>query len=172
MISLLRRIIWAFTGHKPGLRWRQEHYRSVMAELHRRGNNRHESGAFLLGNRIDGYPVVTRAVFYDDLDRSAYDQGICILHGDSFGKLWALCRERGLEVVADVHTHGGRAGQSEADRTNPMIAQAGHLALIVPDFARAPVKPTSLGIYEYMGNHAWVAHRSGRWKPFPSFGNA
>jgi hypothetical protein len=36
-----------------------------------------------------------------------------------------------------------------------MIALAGHLALIVPDFARPPVLPEKLGFYEYKGGHRW-----------------
>jgi hypothetical protein len=36
-----------------------------------------------------------------------------------------------------------------------MIAQPGHIAIIVPHFARQPVAPTNLGIYEYRGDHRW-----------------
>ena len=45
----------------------------------------------------------------------------------------------------------GRGIQSEADRTNPMVARAGHIAIIVPDFARWPIRRHRLGIYEYRG---------------------
>ena len=39
-----------------------------------------------------------------------------------------MCRETGLSVVADVHTHGGIPRQSDADRRHPMIAVTGHIA--------------------------------------------
>jgi proteasome lid subunit RPN8/RPN11 len=172
MISLLRRIIWAFARPKPRLRWQRAHFKSVMSELHRRGKAQHESGAFLLGERYGETAIVREVVYYDDLDPRAYDQGICILHGASFGKLWGLCRERRLEVVGDVHTHGGGAGQSESDRTNPMVAQPGHWALIIPCFAQAPVRPEDLGIYEYIGNHAWHSRGGMRWRSFLSFKGA
>ncbi len=42
-----------------------------------------------------------------------------------------------------------------------MIAKPGHIALIVPDFARHVVGPAELGIYEYQGEHRWADH-SGR----------
>jgi hypothetical protein len=65
-------------------------------------------------------------------------------------------------VVADVHTHGAcRARQSPLDRDNPMVAQPGHIALIVPDFARRTVAPAEVAIYEYLGAHRWRDH-SGR----------
>lgn len=169
MISLIRRITRAFAGPEPVLRWPQAHFETVMSELYRRGRDRHESGVFLLGKRQGECRIVHGTVYYDDLDPHAYDQGVCILHGESFGKLWTMCRERALDVVADVHTHGGGTEQSEADRANPMVARSGHLALIVPRFARAPVRPSRLGIYEYRGNHLWYSHGGRRWKSFLSF---
>jgi len=94
----------------------------------------------------------------DTLDEHAYDSGVCILEAPAFAKLWGICRERQLTVVGDVHSHGSLALQSEADRTNPMVARAGHVALIAPDFARPPVKLRHLGVYEYRGNHEWNDH--------------
>lgn len=128
----------------------------LLAELHRRGRNRHESGAFLLGS-IDGRRrQVEEVVFYDELDRRAYSSGVCILEADTFETLWARCRTTGLSVVADIHTHPGAAQQSRSDRDNPMIARAGHMALIVPGFARGPVWRHRLGVYRYIGAHQWT----------------
>lgn len=136
-------------------------WRRLLGELGRRGGGSHEAGVFLLGIERKGYLEVRDMVFYDDLDLGAYDTGVCVLHGDAFAKLWALCRERGLTVVADAHTHGGAAIQSYDDRTNPMVARVGHVAIIVPNMARPPVEPTALGIYEYCGKHEWK-NRSGK----------
>ena len=128
----------------------------LLAELHRRGGNRHESGAFLLGSTDGPRRRVEEIVFYDDLDRHAYSTGICILEADSFETLWAQCRSTGLSVVADIHTHGGAAQQSHSDRDNPMIARAGHLALIAPGFARGPMWRHRLGVYSYNGAYQWT----------------
>ncbi len=38
-----------------------------------------------------------------------------------------------------------------------MISRAGHIALIMPDFARPPVRTESVGIYRYLGNKRWDA---------------
>ena len=124
-------------------------------ELHHRSEGRHESGAFLLGSVAGRKRFVEDVVYYDDLDPKAYASGVVILHADSFGPLWARCRAGGHEVVADVHLHGGHAGQSRADREHPMIAQHRHLAMILPDLARAPIEPTQIGLYEYRGRHRW-----------------
>ena len=127
----------------------------LLAELYRRTEGRHESGAFLLGTIVDGHRMVAQVVYYDELDPDAYRSGVVILHAASFGPLWDICKARDLSVVADIHVHPKQAFQSEADRQNPMIARAGHLALIVPWFARPPVELESLGFFEYRGSHLW-----------------
>jgi proteasome lid subunit RPN8/RPN11 len=132
-------------------RWRQ-----IVRELERRGRRRHEAGAFLLGSEANGRREVTDVIFYDELDAEAYASGVCVLHGDAFAELWAECRKRKLTVIGDVHTHGGAAYQSASDKTNPMVARAGHIAIIVPDFAVWPIAPERLGVYEYRGQHEWT----------------
>jgi hypothetical protein len=67
-------------------------------------------------------------------------------------------------VVADVHTHPGVARQSGTDKKNPMIATAGHIAFIIPDFAQGPSPVASLGMYEYLGAHEWSDY-SGHFAP-------
>jgi proteasome lid subunit RPN8/RPN11 len=156
MISSIKATIRAFAAPEHRLNCPAKLWRGTLAELHRRGGRRHESGAFLLGSERSGRREAQDVVFYDDLDPNAHVSGVCILKADAFSKLWALCRARKLMVVADLHTHPGQAFQSEADRKNPMVASAGHIAVIVPDFAAAPVRYERLGIYEYEGNHCWA----------------
>jgi proteasome lid subunit RPN8/RPN11 len=128
----------------------------LVAELRRRGGGRTESGAFLLGRREGQRRIVESCIFYDDLDPEAYSTGVCVLLADAFEELWGLCREHGLQVLADVHTHLGEARQSEADRCNPMVARQGHLALIIERFARDPVWRHRIGLYRYEGSHRWT----------------
>lgn len=147
---------WLVPRHRincPSRLWRR-----IVAELERRGRHQHEAGVFLLGIEKDGRHQVNDAVYYDDLDPDAYKTGVCVLHGDAFAKLWALCRDRKLTVVADVHTHPGLAFQSPSDKANPMVARAGHVAVILPFFAKWPIAPKSLAVYEYRGRHEWIDH--------------
>ena len=152
----LRTIIQAFAAPKHRISCPKNLWHSILRQLDRRGERRHEAGVFLLGVESGGRRQVRDVIFYDDLDSTAYHTGVCVLDGNAFTKLWTVCRERGLTVVADAHTHGGAAVQSWTDQTNPMIARAGHIAIIVPNLARPPVIHAALGVFEYRGNHEWT----------------
>lgn len=141
--------------HNPRLHIRSPLWCNLLAELHRRTGECHESGAFLLGHIENQGRRVEQVIYYDDLDPNAYESGVVVMHAASFGLLWDQCRARKLSVVADIHVHPEGAWQSYADRDNPMIAQPGHLALIVPDFACPPVRLKTLGFFEYQGAHQW-----------------
>lgn len=141
--------------HDPNLTIPPLLWQELLSELHRRTEEHHESGAFLLGHTNEHVRWVEQVVYYDDIDPHAYRTGVVVMHAVSFGMLWDRCKSSSLLVVADIHVHPRRAFQSRADRQNPMIAVHGHLALIVPNFARPPVALKSLGFFEYQGNHRW-----------------
>ena len=131
-------------------------WRRLLTCLRERGLNRsRESGAFLLGHRNGQRTRITDFVLYDDLDPHCLDTGIVRFDGRYFGKIWELCKTRGLTVVADVHVHPGGSQQSESDRTHPMISSKGHLALILPHFATSPLSKREIGIYRYQGAKRW-----------------
>lgn len=124
--------------------------------LRERGKNRtRESGAFLLGRREGERARISDFALYDDLDPRSLDTGIVRFDGRHFGELWALCRLKGLTVIADVHVHPGGAGQSVSDREHPMIAAVGHVALILPNYAMRPLRRRDIGMYRYLGRKQW-----------------
>ena len=140
--------------HKLSCSWRL--WRRLWVGLRQRGRHHsRESGAFLLGHRRQGRIRIVQFVLYDDLDPECLDTGIVRFNGRHFGKLWDLCDQSGLTVVADVHTHPGSSHQSDSDRAHPMISRTGHVALIAPRFAAPPIRRSELGIYRYEGAKRW-----------------
>ena len=132
-------------------------WKKLIKELKKRGEGKRETGAFLLGKRKANH--VTKFICYNDLDPAAFDSGIIIFNGDGYIPLWEYCSKNDLQVLADVHTHPGPwTGQSSSDMQHPMIAQKGHIALIVPQFA---VKRNQLlngvGIHEFLGEQEWTS---------------
>jgi proteasome lid subunit RPN8/RPN11 len=137
---------------------------NLIRDLYRRGGGRRESGAFLLGKRRHGRDVVKQYICYDDVDPDALKTGIVVIRSEGFSKLWAECKRLGLQVLADVHTHpNDYPTQSESDRTNPMISQAGHIAFILPSFAGTwGWRFKNVAIYEYLGAFRWTDLRGKR----------
>jgi len=132
----------------------------VIFQLKRRGRGKRESGAFLLGPQDSAAGIATSFICYDDLDPGAYLSGAISFHAAGNAALWQHCREKNLQVLADVHTHPGYyISQSSIDQRNPMIPVKGHTAMIVPNFARTGWWSLSaVGVYEYLGDFKWRAH--------------
>jgi proteasome lid subunit RPN8/RPN11 len=134
----------------------QRDWESMLGELARRGRGSRESGAFLLANSLGDLRTVVRVVFFDDIDPNCLTRGISI-NGLAFSRLWDICEHANLRVVGDIHTHPTRSvRQSAIDAANPMVAQTGHVAVIVPNFAQGRIEPRHAGVHLYDGAH-WTS---------------
>jgi proteasome lid subunit RPN8/RPN11 len=106
---------------------------------------------------VDGLRDARAVVPYDTLSPEALQENFVQLDAAAFAKLWHRCDETGLEVVADVHTHRFAPTQSRSDRSNPMVALPGHVAIILPNFARGVTSARDIGLHQYLGSHRWVS---------------
>lgn len=164
MPSSIVTIARAVFGPQPEIFCEQKVWDQGIAELRRRAGGRRESGAFLLGTK-ERARRIEEFIFYDDVDVNALRTGMVIIDGRKLGDLWAHCRATGREVVADVHVHPGAYHQSGSDQDNPVMAEVGHIAIILPNYAQRAVYPGRIGIFEYLGGRHW-RDRS-RQKPSP-----
>ena len=131
-------------------------WQAMVVQLGERGlNGRREAGAFLLGATNGGERRAVAVVYFDDLDPDCL-VGNIHFRAVGYSKLWDVCDTQALHVIADVHTHPStQVEQSEIDRAHPMIAQVGHFALILPDYATREVAVHEVGIHEYRGEVSW-----------------
>ena len=157
MIFSMCRSIWARIFPPARLKCRRRLWTEVLRQLRERGGCEKESGCFLLGVRTGESRSIKAFVAYDTVDPKSL-QGSIVFDGSRMDKVWTICREMGLQVVADVHTHPFGFAQSSVDRANPMIPECGHLAIIVPNFADRDYLPDSIGIYEFRGRGVWLDH--------------
>ncbi|MGD0021269.1 MAG: hypothetical protein ABSC54_03100 [Smithellaceae bacterium] len=132
----------------------------MVLELRQRGAGKGESGAFLLGRRQGFSAQATNYICYDDLDPQACRYGAVTFHAAGYADLWQYCREKKVEVLADVHTHPGKSvEQSPIDRRNPMVPVVGHIATILPNYGYTPWwSLRDVGVYEYLGDLKWRAY--------------
>lgn len=154
MPSLIATLARRISGPQPEILCGAGVWRAGVAELRRRAGGRRESGAFLLGSSCK-VRRIEEFVFYDDIDPNALRANIVIIDGRRLGDLWTYCRKTGRAVVADVHVHPGDFGQSASDRANPVIAEVGHVAMILSDYAARETDPGGIGVYEYLGSRRW-----------------
>ncbi len=166
MITFIRRIIEVLVGPSAVISTTSSVWRDLIAGLNARSAGERESGAFLLGTiRDNGQRTIQDFVLYDDLDSTALESGGIYLQSSAYPRLWAICRERKMSVVADVHTHPGAfVQQSSIDREHPMISQRGHIAIVLPHYGRTPENPRVAGVYRYLGSHQWETLQTGRGK--------
>jgi hypothetical protein len=165
MAWFLSRLLGWLTGPPPRLRCDRALWRSGVSQLALRTlGGRRESGAYLLGTPLpDRSRRILEFVFYDDIDPRALETGEVTIRQTALPRLWAHCRARGYGVVADIHVHPGSCRQSPSDQANPVMPRAGHLAMILPDFAQGATEPGGIGLYEFLGEGRWADHsRAGR----------
>ena len=133
-------------------------WQTMIRELGRRGlGGRREAGAFLLARIGEERRSVAKVIYFEDLDPNCLVGNIHI-KSDGLLRLGKICREEGLRVLSDVHTHPSfSVSQSSIDRDNPMIARDGHLAIIVPHYGTRQVTSQEVGVHEYRGDLGWTS---------------
>lgn len=161
---LIQRTIRALWAPRHKLSMAPAIWKRLVAELERRGDGVRESGAFLLGAIHHGRREALDFVPYDELEPGCLDRGYINFTSTGYQKLWGILKEKKMQVVADIHTHPGGAGQSEIDQANPMMPSVGHLALILPHYAKGEPEPADAGLYIFLGNHRWKAFPPGKSK--------
>ena len=165
MASLIATLARSVFGPRPEIFSETAIWNAGVRELKRRADGRQESGAFLLGSK-DKTRRIEEFVFYDDIDPNALKTGIVRIDGRCLGELWAHCRRTGRKVVADVHVHPGAYQQSASDKANPIMAEVGHIAIILPHYATQATQPGRIGIHEYLGARRWRDRSHERPSPF------
>ena len=106
--------------------------RSVVAATIERlqdgGRVGHERAVLWLGHGADRIDEV-----YEPSQRTRADQ--FYFDRESMRELLAHLRQNRMRVVAQVHSHPGRAFHSEADNEWAIVRHAGALSLVLPRFA-------------------------------------
>lgn len=131
-------------------------YDSLIDDLAKSGRGVKESGAFLLGGLDGRRRHVSSYLMYDKVaPLSSNKFAYVAFTAEEMARAWEHCYEVGLLVVADVHTHPFGPAQSPSDRAHPIVSVAGHVALIVPNFAQGAPQPRELGVHLFCGSGRW-----------------
>jgi hypothetical protein len=75
--------------------------------------------------------------------------------GDAIFELNRDCFEAGELLAGQIHAHPGAAYHSGADDELALVRLPGGLSIVVPDFARAPLRPRSWSVYRLGRDGSW-----------------
>jgi proteasome lid subunit RPN8/RPN11 len=140
----------------PLLEFPRSLFQALIIDLAKSGRGIKESGAFLLGKQESARRVVTSYLMYDKVaPESSRSHAYVAFTAEEMARAWEHCYATGLQVVADVHTHPFGPAQSISDRAHPIVSVAGHVALIVPNFAQGSPQPRQLGVHLFGGAGRW-----------------
>lgn len=84
------------------------------------------------------------------------DAGLSVMiEGNELHRVNVHLFKEGLSLIAQIHSHPGRAYHSAVDDAFPIVAKIGGLSLVVPDFARAPFKLGTCATYRLSAAGVW-----------------
>ena len=83
-----------------------------------------------------------------------------LVSNDTLFELNKFLSETGLRMIAQVHSHPGRAYHSSTDDRYAIVTAEGGLSLVVPNFASGPVDIERWAIYR-LNLGTWKKMRSG-----------
>lgn len=120
---------------------------STLRVLRKFGKHRLEGLVLWLGDIDPGTAHVTK-VFVPDQHPVADEDGVgYFVGGKTLFELNRGLAETGLRLIAQVHSHPGRAYHSETDDRYAIVTADGGFSLVVPNFGRAPANPSCWAAY-------------------------
>jgi hypothetical protein len=85
------------------------------------------------------------------------DLGVCVtVDGRELHRINVWLHNRGLTLVAQLHSHPTEAYHSNTDDTYPIATTTGSLSLVIPDFAVAPFSLETCVVYRLLPPRGWV----------------
>lgn len=85
-----------------------------------------------------------------------HEGGVCVIVGsDELHRLNVTLHKRGLTLVAQIHSHPSDAYHSTTDDAFPIVARAGGLSIVVPDFAVRPFSLSDCAVYRLSREGIW-----------------
>jgi hypothetical protein len=119
----------------------------TLLSLQHYGASHCEGLVLWLGRIDDGRAIVVQSLTPPQKSISSEDGVGYFVEGETLFQLNVSLLETGLRLLAQVHSHPGRAYHSSTDDRYAIVTADGGLSLVVPDFGRAPPDPRRWAVY-------------------------
>jgi hypothetical protein len=120
---------------------------ATLETLQAYGAHGYEGLVLWLGEIGDRSARVLRALIPEQNPISREDGVGYFVEGDTLFRLNRALASSGLRLIAQVHSHPTIAYHSEADDRYAIVTAEGGLSLVVPNFGKAPLDPSSWAVY-------------------------
>lgn len=128
----------------------------VQAHLRYVGRQGHEGMGLWVGVQQGEHFQVTEAVIPAQRHIRTSD-GVCVIvPAEELHRLNVWLYKRGLKLLAQLHSHPGRAYHSATDDAYAVATTVGCLSLVVPNFAREPFDLGEVAAYRLDGKANWI----------------
>jgi proteasome lid subunit RPN8/RPN11 len=124
----------------------------LMIALIRSQRQRHEGIAYLFG-RTDGVVTLAVAVFAPEAHTTSGSFHVPPL---AMAACMRAAAQFELQVVAQVHTHPGRAFHSDGDVEGAKIRYPGYASIVLPEYGRHLPSLTGAAAYLWQQSHGWI----------------
>jgi proteasome lid subunit RPN8/RPN11 len=130
--------------------------KDALAHLKRAGRNGLEGVALWAGQR-DGNTFRIQRTIIPEQDATRTEQGLLyVVAGAELRRINQELYEAGLMLVAQIHSHPGRAYHSDTDDAFPIVTVLGGVSVVVPDFGRKGINLTTWEVYRLQSGRDWA----------------
>lgn len=124
--------------------------------LRKVGREGHEGFALWAGQREGSVFHITETVIPAQ-QGLRHRGGMCVtVAGEELFRLNVHLFERGLTLLAQLHSHPDEAYHSDTDDAYPIATMVGAFSLVVPDFAVHPFALERCAIYRLLPGRGWI----------------
>lgn len=78
------------------------------------------------------------------------------IDSDELYRLNVFLYEQNLTLIAQIHSHPGKAYHSETDDAFPIVTTVGGLSIVVPDFATGPSSAEDFEVFRLSEDATWL----------------
>jgi proteasome lid subunit RPN8/RPN11 len=126
------------------------------AHLHAVGLYGCEGWVFWAGTVVDNLAVIA-AAYVPEQKAYKSEGGVCVVvEAPALHKLNIWLYQNRLELIAQVHSHPGRAYHSDTDDRFPIATTIGAFSIVVPNFARDPIAIGNCAVYRLEKSSLWT----------------
>lgn len=86
-----------------------------------------------------------------------FDEGLLyMVEGSELHRINVWLYENHMSLIAQIHSHPGKAYHSSTDDAYPIIATVGGMSIVIPNFAKDEINVQRWAVYRLSGDNEWI----------------